>query len=479
MYIIGSVFSIFFLSGITPLIRNSISPILGLSYLSFAVGFLIISNQVVSLLSVFSILVLLWSFLFYYYYVRPLKYEKGYFNELLKSISISNEFLYSIFFYSVISIFFVYMGKSSPGSDSTQFEGIGRFLANGGTIKDEPQYLSFLLNGRLLVVGAMHCLNRLFGGYSLYALNPTIVIWSLVIFSLLYYKELNKFSTKKKYILTGLFLIAMLFCKKFFLQIFFIHSNAFAMIFFSLSIISLYLFARSKIESWLVLGSFLIGSATLIRIDMLIFSLLYFILLPSVVGNKKSILIKCWIIFSLIALPWRLFTLYHTPSSNFYVNSDHIIILILAHFGLVILSLVLQKRSLKLFLNIPLFTMLGVFVLFIISSIYRPSGLQLAWEIFIKYRLLGQDWLLLFSVLLIMLFCVYQIKKLDSNITIFSYSIWLYILFLTLMVTFYSYEEKDHSAGRIMNHIVPLVVYWVFISLSNLLKNKNPELSNI
>ena len=268
----------------------------------------------------------------------------------------------------------------------------------------------------------------------------------------------------------------MFFCKKFYLQIFSIHSNALAMIYFSLAIICLYSFSKTKIESWLILGSFLMGTATLVRVDMLIFSLLYFVLFASVVDSDQSALKKSWSIFLVISIPWRLFTLYYTSFDVFYLNAGHIILLLIANIGLAFFSILLQKKMLNLFRNMPLLFTLGIIALITLSPLFRPQGLQLAWEIFVKYRLLGQDWLLLFIVMILMVLVIPIIKKKDKNITLFSYSTWLYIFLLTLMIALYNYVEKDHSAGRIMNHIVPLVVYWVFLSLSHIIGKSKRKL---
>ena len=478
VYLVGAFFSILLFKNLKPGVRYFVTPLLGVSFLSFSVGCLIVFHVPVKLVSVFFVLMILWVLLYYHSYYRAVGEEKSILSDF-KGYWPSKEFISSLFLFSIIATFFVFWGKSSPGSDSTQFEGIGRFLANGGTVKDKPPYLSFLLNGRLLVVGAMHCLNRLYGSYSLYALNPTIVIWSLSVFTLLFHQLIVDLPRNKRFLLTGGFFLAMFLCKNFFFQIFFIHSNAFAMIYFSLAIICLYSFSKSGNESWLTLGSFLMGTATLIRVDMLIFSLLYFVLFASVVDSDQSALRKSWAVFFLISFPWRLFTLYYTSFNVFYVNASHIILLLIANIGLALFSFIAQKKRLNLFRNLPLLCSVGIIALIFLTPLFRPGGLQLAWEIFIKYRLLGQDWLFLFTASLLMLFTTFKVKEKDSNITIFAYSTWLYILLLILMVSMYNYAEKDHSAGRMLNHIVPLVVFWVFLSFSHVIGESKREFQKI
>jgi hypothetical protein len=478
VYLVGAFFSILLFKNLKPGVRYFVTPLLGVSFLSFSVGCLIVFHVPIQLVSVFVVLLILWILLYYHSYYRAVGEEKSILSDF-KGYWPSKEFISSLFLFSIIATFFVFWGKSSPGSDSTQFEGIGRFLANGGTLKDQPPYLAFLLNGRLLVVGAMHCLNRLYGGYSLYALNPTILIWSLGFFTLLFRDLMGDLPRERKFILIGLFFLAMFLCKNFFTQIFLIHSNAFAMIYFSLAIICLYSFSKSGNESWLTLGSFLMGTATLIRIDMLIFSLLYFVLFANVVNSDQSALKKSWATFFLISFPWRLFTLYYTPFDVFYVNASHIILLLIANIGLAVFSFVAQKKTFHLFRNLPLLFTVGILALISLTPLFRPENLKLAWEVFIKYRLLGQDWFFLFTASLLMLFTTFKVKEKDSNITIFAYSTWLYILLLILMVSMYNYAEKDHSAGRILNHIVPLVVFWVFLSCSHVIGESKREFQKI
>jgi hypothetical protein len=221
------------------------------------------------------------------------------------------------------------------------------------------------------------------------------------------------------------------------------------------------------------------GTATLIRVDMLIFSLLYFVLFANVVDSDQSALRKSWAVFFLISFPWRLFTLYYTSFNVFYVNASHIILLLIANIGLAVFSFVAQKKMLNLFRNLPLLCSVGIFTLIFLSPLFRPEGLQLAWEVFIKHRLLGQDWLFLFTAMIVMLFVTPKMKEKDTNITLFEYSSWLYIFLLTLMVIMYDYAEKDHSAGRILNHIVPLVVFWVFLSCSHVIGESKREFQKI
>ena len=84
-----------------------------------------------------------------------------------------------------------------------------------------------------------------------------------------------------------------------------------------------------------------------------------------------------------------------------------------------------------------------------------------------------------FTAMIMMLFVTPIMKEKDTNITLFAYATWVYIFLLTLMVTMYNYAEKDHSAGRILYNIVPLVVFWVFLSFSHVIGESKREFQNI
>ena len=70
VYLIGSIFSFCLFKGIPPLIRNSIAPILGLSYLSFSVGFLIIFNYRITLLAIYSVISIVVAIQLFYNYSK-------------------------------------------------------------------------------------------------------------------------------------------------------------------------------------------------------------------------------------------------------------------------------------------------------------------------------------------------------------------------------------------------------------------------
>ena len=125
----------------------------------------------------------------------------------------------------------------------------------------------------------MHCINRLFGSYNLYSLYPLLTVWFSILLVAVLLKLSSGLSIKGIIFLIVSFLFTLLFNKSFIYHGIRISSNGLTMIYFSLSIISLYAFTYEKNLYWLYLGSFLLGVASLVRIDMLIFSFIYFELL--------------------------------------------------------------------------------------------------------------------------------------------------------------------------------------------------------
>jgi len=60
----------------------------------------------------------------------------------------------------------------------------------------------------------------------------------------------------------------------------------------------------------------------------------------------------------------------------------------------------------------------------------------------------------------------------NKNYYILFAPIVLYLFLLFLLVAFSGYENVDHSARRMVLHIVPLFVYFLFIGLSETITNK-------
>ncbi len=467
-YIVGGIFSLLIFRSLKPIIRFGIAPLIGISFLSLSVGFLIMLKVPIDLMLIFSTLVFFWSIVFVIEGLGLMgnKSKAVLLTEIRLWLGKESISLFIVF--SIIAFIFIKLGVSTTGSDSTQFEGIGRFFANGGTVKNDPPMLQFLLNGRLLVIGAMHCLNRLFGAYSLYALNPTLVIWFLGLITLFLYNEISSFPKIKKLLLICLSVFLTIGYKNFYFQIFSIHSNAFAMVYYSFAIICIYKFVKSSEPAWVVLGSFMMGTATLVRVDMLVFSLIFFVILSDQIFDNKSLLLKSWLVFYIVALPWRLFTISFTVWGDWYVSLEQILLLIITHFGLTAVTLLPQKRFSLINSNLSYLCMTAAFILILSLTIVYPHGLTLGWDIFIKYRLLGQKWLFLTISILLMIISLPYVKKFDEGIIILFYSVVLYILLLFILVAFYGYEDKDHSAGRIVDHIVPLCLFWNFLSFSQI-----------
>ena len=470
IFVLGLCFSELLFPELKSIIRYYVSPFVGIGFMSLAVGLLIVIGSPVTLQKVGIILIGYW--LMIYFSLRHSQciptMRRGLFMKSLNQY-ININFIGVFISYFLIVIIFVLIGKSSTVSDSTQFEGIGRFLANGGTIDDQPPLLSFLLNGRLLVVGAMHCLNRLFGSYSLYALYPTFHIWFLG-FIILSYSSLRRHLSSNNKIPLLLLLVFIMFSNKSFnYQIYHVHSNGLAMIFCSISIMSLYLFKKSKNKSWLIFGSFILGISTLIRIDNLIFSIIFFSIAFKIIYYDRRLITTMWVIFLIISLPWWLFTLSYTPLKYWHVNAYQIIILIAANVVFAIVSVFIPKYYEKKLSNFPFLFMIGT-ISFVVVMLYQyPQNVEYAFRYFLFQNLLSQNWIFLtFTILLMTIFLPY-VAQIDNDIVILPYSILLYISQTFLIVLFSSIIGQSHVASRNLYHIVPLYIFWVFLSFSTVI----------
>jgi hypothetical protein len=376
--------------------------------------------------------------------------------------------------YAVVSCFFSLTAFADASPDSTQFEGAGRYLAQGGLANPNTPDMAFMLNGRLLIVGAMHALNILFHGYSLYALNPTICVWLLFFLAYTIFM-LNKTVDKViRSFLVFFFAITLGFYKHFFNGMFDIHSNQLAMIFLSLSVISLHLYTVREEKSWVYIGSFAIGFACLTRVDMLLCSLIFFFLLNLIRNIDYKTIKYSWFIFFIIFLPWRIFTLFYTSLDVWYANVLDITLLVGANIMLCLLSIPLHKYTripFILFRRAP-FILAPVIILLLI--ILTPEKVQLSWNLFVKYILIGHStWLLLIISLIISVIPFMYLNKIDYNLYILYMPIVLYLYILCLLTVFSGYENEDHPANRMVFHAVPLFIYSLFIGLITVYSKKS------
>jgi len=470
LYLLGSLFINVLFSDLSNRDCQLLSPFFGIGFSGLAVGLLLIVRIPLSL-PVFFLCLSIILYTAKMLMNKPSLYTFSW-SQLFSGV-LSNVLSISFVLYIAVSCFFVLMASAYASPDSTQYEGAGRYLEQGGLVHFNTPRMVFMLNGRLLIVGAMHAINRLFHGYSLYALNPTMCVW-LIIF--LAHTIFMLYRTKDKVtqiFLALIFSVTLGFYKHFFVIMFHIHSNSLAMIFFTLSIVSLYLYSISGEKNWVYIGSFEIGFACLTRVDMLLCSLIFFFLLNLIRTIDYKMIKYAWYIFIVSLFPWRIFALYYTPWDTWYVNSAQLSLLIGTNIILCLLSILLHKynrMSFTLFRRFPL--ILGpVIILFLIF--FMPEKIKLSWDLFIKYILLGHStWLLLIISLIISTISFYYIDYRDKNYYILFIPTMLYLFMLFLLVAFGGYENVDHSASRMVFHIVPLFIYSLFIGFSTVITNK-------
>ena len=328
--------------------------------------------------------------------------------------------------------------------------------------------LVFIINGRLLIVGAMHAVNRLFGGYNLYALNPTICYW-FVLFVVFLLADLFYVSSRKvKISILILFAVTLGMNKTFLNASFFIHSNAFALVYFCSAIISLYMYSKTGAKSWIYFGSFMLGIATLVRTDMLIFSLIYYALLAKVINNDFVLWRNSWIIFFVISLPWRIATFPLISGANWYVGANQILFLLLCNIVFAVVTNILLYTG-KSISWIPKAGLISCAVFFMALTTISPSKFYLGWKMFVVYILFGDVWLAAAISVMIIIAVTFIIREIDEDYGIFTMSIVFYLFLLFFVVAFAGYENEDHSAIRMMHHIFPVIVLSLFVGLFNIL----------
>jgi len=472
VYVVGFLFSILVFTNLDNHIKQAISPLIGIAFYSFSVGFLYIIGIPVLVESLFYLLITLWVTI---YFVK-VRLNRKYRSEMpfldIKRNIFSKYALGMFLVYLLLGVLFVFLGSPNISPDATQYEGLGRFLAQGGNVSNFVPELPFLINGRFLTIGAMHGLNRLFGSYNLYALYPLMTVWFLGLIGLIFYNMNKELSLKSRiFLVTGLILTLGLY-KNYAYHGVRIGSNGLAMIYFSFSIYTLYIYSKTKNYTWLYLGAFLIGTATLIRIDMLIFSLVYFSIQTKTISEDYTLIRNSWLIFLIIALPWRIFTIHLIPTQTWYINSTQVLFLLSINLimGIFIIMLSKLKYSTEWVYKAAFAFIFAVMIYF---AIFDFGKIQLGWELFVKSILFSENWIVYLIGTSVAIMVTPIVAQLDKQYSIFSLTLMYYFVILFLIVGFSGYEKEDHSAVRMLVHVAPLMILSLFIAISNLLKYEN------
>lgn len=469
-YILGMFFTPILFNELPNRMKCMIFPFVGVGILGLCAGIIYVSGFRMSKVSLLLTILLIWLV------VGQITQKGRYLEKVRGSVFSIGKIIFTrenacIFFLFVLfTLFFLALGIGRAMPDSTQFEGVGRLLAQGGNINNPVRELPFLLSGRLLIVGAMHAVNRVFGGYSLYALNPIISYWFLLFLSV-FLSRMITFPSKAIKIAILLFFIVCLGLNKNYLNAsFFIHSNAFAMVYYGLAIIGLYIYAISRERMWIYFGSFMLGVAALTRVDMLIFSLIYFATFAKIIDDDIALWRNAWLIFLVISMPWRFITLPYIPGHYWYTGSYSILFLLLCNmaFGIISTCLLHIKKNIHW---IPKAGLVVSVVLLLFLIIFMPSKFHLGWKLFLGHILFGKAWLATaISLIILVPVSIIMVKKrIDINFDILVIPIIFYLFALFFLVAFYGYEKEDHSAMRMMYHIFPVVVFSLFTGLIDML----------
>ena len=214
------------------------------------------------------------------------------------------------------------------------------------------------------------------------------------------------------------------------------------------------------------------GTATLIRIDMLIFSLVYFSIQAKTISEDYTLIRNSWLIFLIIALPWRFFTIHLIPTQTWYINSTQVLFLLSVNVIMGIFIIMLSKLKYSTYWVYKA-AFASIFAIMIYFAIFDFSKIQLGWDLFVKSILFSENWVVYLIGAFVAIMVTPIIAKLDKQYSILSLTLIYYFVILFLMVGVSGYEKEDHSAVRMLVHVAPLMILSLFIGISNLLKYEN------
>lgn len=222
----------------------------------------------------------------------------------------------------------------------------------------------------------------------------------------------------------------------------------------------------------------MLGIAALTRVDMLIFSLIYFTIFAKIIDDDVSLWRNAWLIFLVISLPWRHITLPYIPGQDWYLGSHTILFLVLCNiaFGIISTYLLYIKKSVHW---IPKTGLVVSIILLLFLIVFMPSKFHLGWKLFLGHILFGKAWITTaISLIILLAVSIIMVKKrIDKNLDILVIPVILYLFSLFFLVSFLGYEKEDHSAMRMMYHIFPVIVFSLFTGLIDMLNKYHPSCS--
>ena len=357
--------------------------------------------------------------------------------------------------------------------DSVQFEVATRFFANGGSLYNEINSdHSFLINGRLLTIAALKIINALFFDGYFYVISPIISI-SFLLFLVVIAN--NIFILSKLHIVLFMFvlILVMFLNKHLFVMSFSLHNNIIAIVLYSISLVSYYVYLISGNLDHLKLSMLMVVLASITRIEMFV---LFAPLLVSLYQNSHQLsskeILKLQILFVPLLI-WFFTLIDLTPYDHWYVEKYFVIgMFISAVIFLCALRCMSHVKRLRQLSNLILLFILFMVILHVF--IKDHEFFLIGSELFFKKILYG-DRFVVFTISSILAVLIMQYYKENMpNILIFQKTIlYLYVL-MYVIVLGSGYSNEDHSISRILILIVPpSIISVLFLGIHYMAKERN------
>lgn len=372
--------------------------------------------------------------------------------------------------------------------DSIKYIGMGLDIGRSGYFPP-PDYMSgdikiikYFLQGRMVFLPVIMAGSHLFGVDFYHTIFPLSAVCFLPVFAILFFIATEPLNLKKssRLLLGVLGALMIVSVPAYLFHAYYINNNLLVSIFFSISILSIFIYRGGKDRTWLFVAAFTLGVTVLQRTEMSFFSVIPIAMLISSRRLERRDYGMFLLIFLSIAFSWHLYKMSYLGLGKYYHEWG---LLQLATYSMYILSYFIvhfetTKREIAHRAPEILISVLMILIIFPLildkqGALYSISNLFLIITTSQGVNGWGAIWLLIMTVTVIE---IAVIKKRNCDFWIQTL-----IIFFAMRILLYSSESflkgansVFHSGSRILLHILPIGVFFVFYLLANILSDMTP-----
>jgi len=363
--------------------------------------------------------------------------------------------------------------------DSATLLGVGSILGKSGQIPptglSDDMFLGLMKN-RIGLLSLILAGGYIFGVKFYNFIFPLSAFYFLPTFALLFFYASEGLNVNKvvRLLLGGCGTLMILSVPAYWYHAYYVHQNLLTSIFYSIAIFSVFIYRDKRDREWLIIGAITLGITPLLRNEMLAFSAIVVAMLMSTPDLERKDYAMFLFVFFCTFLPMQLLRSYYLGLGRAGVHEWGGIQLAVA-FGYLISYFIVHfdiTKS-KIASAIPNI-LISALIIFIIIGLYLFHGGVIT-SIYDLLQIIsvskgahnwGVIWL---AIAVIIINNISFMHRKD-----FNFWIQILIFFFSMRILVYSlgFQLNQFSSGsRILLHIMPTGVFYIFFLLASLLSD--------